>query len=135
MESSFHTYHHSPIITLSMYVRPVVYFFFMKSDSSRKRFLSYYTSFRLIQLHIFNLLFAYLNGVCASPSRSLALSDFVMAFAITVLYALWYTLVLDRIGVHLYPIFSPRSPWMIVMWSLLILAQWLCFQFWRQILR
>jgi hypothetical protein len=34
-----------------------------------------------------------------------------------VAYLLFYTMVLDRVGVHLYPIFSPRNSYCILVWS------------------
>jgi len=114
---------------------PVIYFFFMDDERKRKTFLSYFTSFRLTQIHVFNLLFAYVNGVIVSPQRLLNFSDFLTCWTITVLYIMWYLLVLDRVGVHLYPIFSPRNPWMIAVWILLVAAHVAGFFAWDSILK
>jgi hypothetical protein len=106
----------------------------MKTEETRRSFLAYFTKFRLIQVHVCNIFFAYMNGVCACPGRQLTLADFMVSYAITVLYAIWYLLVLDRVGVHLYPIFSPRSPWVILTWSGLVVAHYGCFLAWRYVL-
>ena len=106
----------------------------METEETRKSFLAYFTKFRLIQVHVCNIVFAYLNGVRGSPSRELTLADFMASYSITVLYAMWYLLVLDRVGVHLYPIFSPRSPWMMLTWSSVIAAQYGGFLAWNYVL-
>ena len=106
----------------------------MEDDEKRKNFLAYFTRFRLIQVHVFNIVFAYLNGVWASPRRVLTASDFMASYSIAVLYALWYILVLDRVGVHLYPIFSPRTPYMAMTWILVMLTQVGGFAAWTKIL-
>ena len=106
----------------------------MENKETRKNFLAYFTKFRLIQLHVCNIGFAWVNGVWSSPMRQLTLSDFVASYAISVVYALLYTLVFDRMGVHLYLIFSPRSPWMVFIWFGVIAAQCLCFLVWKSIL-
>ena len=106
----------------------------MDNEEKRKNFLAYFTRFRLIQVHVFNILFACLNGVWASPRRVLTLSDFMASYVIAVVYALWYTLILDRVGVHLYPIFSPRNPFMAITWVLVMLAQVGGFALWTKVL-
>ena len=43
-------------------------------------------------------------------ARPFVPADLYLAFMPILVYALFYLFVLDRAGVHLYPIFSPRSP-------------------------
>lgn len=106
----------------------------MDDAVKRKHFLGYFLQFRLIQLHVFNILFAYLNCVVASPPRRLVFQDFMAALSIGIVYILFYLLVLDRIGVHLYPIFSPRSAWVGGTWLFLISCYVGCFHGWNSIL-
>lgn len=114
--------------------RPFVYFFFMDNAEKRKNFLAYFTKFRLIQLHVFNILFAYLNGVVASPPRELVFRDFMAGLTIGILYILLYLTVLDRLGVHIYPIFSPRSSWVAGTWLFMISGYVVAFYSWRSVL-
>jgi len=113
---------------------PIIYFF-MDDEQKRKKFLSYFTSFRLIQIHVFNLAFAYFNGNVVSPQRLLKFADFLTSWIIVVVYILWYLLVLDRLGVHLYPIFSPRNSWMIAVWIRLVIIHVAGFLVWKSILK
>jgi hypothetical protein len=106
----------------------------MDNEETRRKFLAYFTQFRLIQLHVFNVVFAYLNGVWASPSRVLTFQDFMAGLTIAIVYMVWYLLVLDRLGIHLYPIFSPRSPWAVVTWVLVISGNVGGFFAWKAIL-
>jgi hypothetical protein len=118
-------------VVWNLILMPFIYFFFMKDEEKRRNFLLYFTRFRLVQIHFFNIVFAYLNAFRASPLRPLALADFMAAWTIAVLYMLWYLLVLDRVGVHIYPIFSPRSPWLMVTWPFLVAVYVLGFHGWN----
>ena len=41
---------------------PAIYLFYIKCNEQRKKFFGYFTNFRLTQLHVFNILFAYMGG-------------------------------------------------------------------------
>ena len=114
-------------------IGPVIYVFFMKTPEKKAKFLGYFTSFRLVQIHVFLMLYAILNSM-STPSPKFDLRDLWMTMSITYAYMLLYLLVLDRIGVHLYPIFSPRTHWCVVIWSgiwcLLVLIYWM----WKRLL-
>eukprot|EP00980_Cylindrotheca_fusiformis_P009688 scaffold2141_cov120-Cylindrotheca_fusiformis.AAC.23 len=97
---------------------PVIVFF-IKDKEKRSNFLSYMTTFRLTQLHVFNIFFAAANGVFSGPKRQLHMGDAAAAAVLMVVYILWYYCFLDRIGVHLYPIFSPRTPFAVGFYALL----------------
>lgn len=84
-------------------IAPVIYYNF---DPDRRRdFLKFNVSFRLVQLHFFNIIFAVLNTVIAS-TRTFQFVDLWCAVAGAIAYALMYLLILDRIGVHLVSCFS-----------------------------
>ena len=57
-------------------------------------------SFRMVQVHFFNIVFAVLNTLVTS-SRDFEFIDLWCALAGAVGYALLYLLVLDRFGIHL----------------------------------
>jgi hypothetical protein len=108
--------------------------FFLKDREKRSKFLSYMTNFRLTQLHVFNIFFAAANGVFVGPKRALHLGDVAAAVVLLVVYMLWYYCIMDRIGVHLYPIFSPRTPFVVCSYVLLFGICYGGFQGWQQIL-
>ena len=87
---------------------PFIYFGGMKDSQARKRFLDFCFSFRLVQIHVFNILYCYLN-IYFSPSREMDAFDFYLAVVSVLIYAMWYLFILDRLGIHFYPIFSPRD--------------------------
>jgi hypothetical protein len=102
---------------------PFVCMFAMKDSKKRRAFIKWNFSFNLSQIHFFNIVFAICNtivGVYEISSSTLEhklvgfdIWDLWISLLFTFLYVLFYMLVLDRFGVHLYPIFSPRSSWFV----------------------
>jgi hypothetical protein len=45
-------------------------------------------------------------------------------------YTLFYAFILDRLGVHLYMIFSPRTNLSILAWSIVLGVTVYCYSFW-----
>lgn len=79
-------------------IAPAIYFNF---DTKRRReFLNFNLSFRLVQVHLFNIIFAIMNTIVVS-ARQFQFVDLWCGLAGAVGYALLYLLVLDRVGVHL----------------------------------
>ena len=87
----------------------------------------------MVQVHFFNILFAVLNTVVTS-SRTFEFIDLWCAIACAIGYALLYLLVLDRLGVHLYPVFSPRSDWSMLSWSVFLGTYFVVFHAWNQVI-
>lgn len=117
-------------------VFPFVYLYGMKTAEQRKGFVKFATSFRLVQIHVFNIIFCWLNQVWASPPRKLVLIDFFLAFLSTIMYMTFYLLILDRLGIHLYPVFSPRagSFTVVLTWSSLLALYVATFIAWKHFL-
>eukprot|EP00956_Cyclotella_meneghiniana_P019859 scaffold34525_cov58-Cyclotella_meneghiniana.AAC.3 len=90
-------------------------------------------NFLIAPVHFFNIIFAVLNTLVTS-SRQFEFLDLWLALAAAVSYAFFYLLVLDRIGVHLYPIFSPRTLWSVLSWSALLVTYFLVFLGWNQVI-
>jgi hypothetical protein len=105
----------------------------IKKPAARKGFIKLCTSFILIQLHCFNLIFAALNGVWGTPAREFTKVDFCVALLFMLEYVLFYLFYLDRIGVHHYFIFSPRTPIALLMWSVLVACHYGTFSWWKEI--
>jgi len=112
-------------------IAPAIYYNFQ--PDRRRKFLQFNFSFRLVQLHFFNILFAIMNTAIAS-SRKFCFVDLWCALAGAVGYALVYLLILDRIGVHLYPVFSPRTLWSLLSWTALLGSYFAVFYFWNHII-
>jgi hypothetical protein len=113
---------------------PLITLVFIKDSKRRWNFIKFAFGFRLTQLHIFNIFFAVLNGAWAEPKRPLHLGDLDAIFVYMSTYLLWYYFVLDRMGIHLYPIFSPRVPWVIFSWLLVVGLCIYGYHWWSRIL-
>lgn len=118
----------------NLVVGPALYFFFMTTPTAKRKFLGYFTSFRLIQLHVFCLCYAVLNHI-STPRMEFHDGDLYAAMMICFVYMLLYLLILDRIGVHIYPIFSPRIHWCVLSWSGIWFLHLAIFWMWNGILR
>jgi hypothetical protein len=118
---------------------PGVYLWVMKTEKARRDFWSFSTSFRLMNIHVLNIVLVLLNcGHWADPPvRNLEwFPDFYLAVSSAMLYLALYFFVYDRLGFHLYPIFSPRSGFwtVLLVWSVVTLSYLACFVAWRQYL-
>ena len=113
---------------------PLLTFVLLKGEK-RKGFLKFAFSWRLCQIHLFNIVYAYLNCVWAEPkSQGLHIGDINAAVVYLLTYILFYYCILDRMGVQLYPIFSPRTYMCL---PSLVMAIGLCYYnyvFWDKIL-
>jgi hypothetical protein len=109
---------------------------FRHDAQKRHQFRKFCTSFRLIQLHFFNLPLCVMNVVVYSPSRKLNERDWLVALILLCLYMTFYFGILDRCGVHLYPVFTPRiGTWVAISWTgilALYLANFYAWQYWLQ---
>ena len=113
---------------------PIVVFL-MKDKVKRRNFLNYMTNFRLTQLHVFNIVFATPNGALLGPTRLLHYGDVGAAATMFILYAFCYYGILDRLGIHLYPIFSPRTPYVVFSYALIFGMCYGGYHGWQKILR
>jgi hypothetical protein len=104
----------------------------MKDGKTKQCFLKFCFSFLLTQLHIGNLPLAVMNGVWGSPARELNNVDFCVALALALQYMVFYLFVLDRIGIHLYFIFSPRSPLALISWTAFVGIHYAGFALWKR---
>jgi len=136
-------YTHLPSLTMAtivtsmwnLVIGPVIYVFFMKTAEKKRKFLGYFTSFRLTQIHVFLIFYAVLNSMSVSSIREFDLSDLWITMMITYCYMLLYLFVLDRIGVHMYPIFSPRTHWCLVVWSGIWFLHVAIYWMWKRLLK
>jgi len=110
---------------------PLIYFY-IKTPERRRAFTQFNCSFDMINVHFLNIVFAVLVNVTVSPNRMFRLEDIWFSMAIAAIYSCLYLFVLDRLGVHLYPILSPRSSIAVASVSLLFLMYYGCFIGWNR---
>lgn len=85
-----------------------------KNPTKRKEFWKWNWSFALINVHCLNLPVAALDYL--SAPRALMLIDLWIIGAVTLAYVLFYTAVLDRKGIFLYFMLTPRTHWCCVVY-------------------
>ena len=118
-------------------IAPFVYLFAMNTPSKRRQFINWSFSFNLVQLHGFNIVFAVVNTILLSESRTIqkfTFRDLWTALCFALMYSLFYVLVLDRFGVHLYPVFSPRSNFVVVTWSMVFGMLYATYAGWNHLI-
>ena len=113
-------------------IAPVIYFKFMETPKKKQGFLTFMLSFRLVQLHGFNIVFAVLNSVIISPRKFTSL-DLWVSMSYAVVYSLFYLCILDRLGIHLYPVFSPRSKYFTITWTFAYGCYVIGYYFWNKV--
>jgi len=106
----------------------------MKDDEEKRRnFIKFIFSFRLFNLHVVNIVLCVLHTCWATPPRKLTYADLYAACVGMVLYMTFYLYALDRLGVHFYPIFSPRKGKMVLAsWTGSIVLYLATFYGWRR---
>jgi hypothetical protein len=118
---------------------PYVYFIAMKTREKKLGFARWNFNFRLTQLHFCNIIYSVMNTLVTGSKQEGQNSlfdreDMWYGFAFSLVYGLWYTLILDRIGIHLYPVFSPRSKLVMVTWLMAFSLHYISFEFWNHVI-
>jgi len=99
---------------------PVITLGFLEGKQ-RSGFVRFAFKWTMCQIHIFNILFAFLNCVWAEPNtKALHMGDYNAGVIYIIMYVFFYFFILDRIGVQLYPIFSPRTYICIPSWGITV---------------
>lgn len=128
----------SPTVTFVVWnflLAPFIYVRGCSTPRAKRNFVAFNTSFVLVQLHVCNMAFCIMNVAWASPRNSvLTPVDFYLAIVFMVLYMSFYMLVLDRVGIHFYPIFSPRAPFAVVSWLLALGLYYAIYVAWKHLL-
>ena len=108
-------------------VLPYTYFIMMKSNQKRRRDLVVYaTQFGQLNLHLTVVPCAMVHTL---PEKAgFALIELWHALVIWVAYIFLYSFVLDRMGMHLYPILSPRSTKTVFFYAAFVASYFCIFQ-------
>ena len=70
----------------------------------------------MIHIHALNYPIAMVTCVLTCSNVKFTEGDLWISLFVLFLYSCLYLLILDRIGVHLYPVFSPRSKFSVLGW-------------------
>jgi hypothetical protein len=89
----------------------------LHDEEKKKNFRKFNSSFGLVNIHAINLPIALVEFLASGVQ--LTYQDLHVAFLIGYLYVLFYLNFLDAKGIQLYLIFTPRTRWCVVTFSLL----------------
>jgi hypothetical protein len=92
--------------------------FMIKTPAERMWFIKFNFSFFLLNVHAINLAFAYV--ISKMDPRPFVFFDLWCSLFVALVYVLFYQLVLDPRGIHLYIILSPRTHFSLVTYSMVI---------------
>ena len=107
---------------------PLIYFKSMPPGKKRQDFLKFNFSFFMTNVHMLNLPMALINNVYGSSVRLFTESDLYVGYVVVALYSVLYLFVMDRIGLHFYPIFCPRSHFCGLSFGLVLYLYWILMQ-------
>lgn len=122
---------------------PFIYLLVLDTRQKRVEFTTWNYSFRMVQQHVCNIVLAVSNTVVSCRSKDMIQNNVVQKFEFddlwngltyAIVYGLFYNLVLDRIGVHIYPIFSPRTNYSIITWVVVLFIFLGFFHVWNSVI-
>lgn len=96
---------------------PLIYYLLRNSENEYKFFHKFNKSFVLINIHLLNLpivAFEFMYN-----QQQLVFFDLWMGIVVGVIYMIFYLNVLDPMGLHFYIIFTPRTHWCALTYSLI----------------
>lgn len=93
---------------------PIIYFKSIPEGEKRRNFLKFNFGFIMTNIHLLNFPMAFVNILNGGRVRLFTMSDLWVAYLVIVLYSILYFFVMDRIGMHFYPIFNPRTSFSVV---------------------
>ena len=107
---------------------PLIYFVAIKEEKQRRGFLKFNFSFFMNNIHLMNLPLASTNTIYGYSARLFTLSDLWIGYLVVALYSMMYLFVLDRMGIHFYPIFCPRTVFCCVSFGIVLSLYYMLMQ-------
>jgi hypothetical protein len=136
--------HTMTFIVWNFILVPYILCIALRNDPKRRRdFIRFCTNFRLFNLHGMNILFCvanvwYFNSKTngTAGTRTFEMADLYLSGISAFIYFTFYLCILDRIGIHLYPIFSPRhsNTVVFIVWTSVILLYILVYHLWQYVI-
>jgi hypothetical protein len=88
---------------------PIIYFISVPPGEKRQNFLKFNFGFFMTNIHILNFPLAVVNILYGGQRKLFTFSDLWVAYLVIMMYSIIYFFIMDRLGLHFYPIFCPRS--------------------------
>ncbi|GMH48722.1 hypothetical protein TL16_g00353 [Triparma laevis f. inornata] len=110
---------------------PIFYTFWSKGEEAKKNFKNWNTQYHMIHIHFLNYPIAIVSCVLTCENVLFTEVDLWISYFVLFMYACLYLFILDRIGVHLYPVFSPRSKFSCFTWLTVFGLYYATFNFWN----
>jgi uncharacterized membrane protein YwaF len=86
----------------------------------------------MVNIHILNLPLAWLNILSGERVRSFTESDLWVSYAVIMMYSVVYFFIMDRLGMHFYPILCPRSKLSLVSIAIVIWLYYYLYTKWNE---
>lgn len=106
---------------------------YMPDDEARKKFAAFNTTFPLLNLHLFNLPLCAIEFLACG--KCLSFFDLWASLAVAFLYMMFYLNVLDPLGLHFYIVFTPRTHWCFIPYSMILFAYYGLYHSWSYALQ
>lgn len=110
---------------------PLISNLLKKKLKDHVEFWKWNTSFILLNLHGMMLVFASIDFIYCG--RQLVPYDLWLGLLVAFVYVLFYLLVLDPRGLHFYIILTPRTPFCVVSYSLILATYYGCYVGWNKL--
>lgn len=104
----------------------------MPDALSRKKFGIFNRSFPLLNLHLLNLPLCAIEFMACA--RCLTFFDLWVGLAVAFVYMMFYLNVLDRLGLHFYIVFTPRTVYCVFPYALVLGSYWGLYYGWNRVL-
>eukprot|EP00931_Biecheleriopsis_adriatica_P076702 TRINITY_DN50391_c0_g1_i1.p1 TRINITY_DN50391_c0_g1~~TRINITY_DN50391_c0_g1_i1.p1 ORF type:complete len:303 (+),score=35.86 TRINITY_DN50391_c0_g1_i1:22-909(+) len=116
---------------------PLIYMFAFTAEDAKHKFFKFNFGFFLTNVHMLNLPAVVMTSCLGGRGggvRHLDHTDLWCGLLVAFAYALLYLLVLDRAGIHFYPIFSPRTHLCALSYTALLIIYLGCWRFWNMLI-
>jgi len=106
-------------MTWNFLLLPFLYFRY-SDGAEKKALLKWNIEFKMVQFHVCNIMYSIMNTLFTQSGditfQLFTYEDMWYGLVYGLGYGLFYVLFLDRVGAHLYPVFSPRSNYSTILW-------------------
>ena len=113
---------------------PIIYFKSIPKGEKRRDFMRFNCGFFMTNVHVLNFPLAFAGIMSGDRVRQFTYSDLWVAYFVVVLYSFLYYGVMDRIGLHFYPIFNPRTAFSVISIFCVLGLYYALFKQWNEYL-
>ena len=110
-------------------------FFMTNGERENDQLLGLNSVLLLGSVHVLNLPLASIHTVIGVNARLFTHADLWVSYLVLLLYSALYFFGLDRLGLHFYPIFNPRTTWSVLSILLVLGLYYKMFNTWNDFIR